>query len=369
MGKKNLKPYFFLSKKSLPKGTRIIDAFQRSLEELFFIENPKFKKEMPENKKILAQYLKKTRIKGIWIYFPWRKTSVFTVPENIFFTLRTARNHDIITQKEQLAFRNSSIGIVGLSVGSVVLSSLVANGGPKNIRLADFDEIEITNLNRMRGTVLDIGKKKTEVAAINVWELDPFARLDIWIQGVTQDNLKEFITKKPKLDLFIDTMDSLDLKILARLICRDLKIPVIMITENGDNSIIDVERYDLFGKNLQLFHGRIADLDIKDFKNLDYKQWLKLAAKIVGAEFLTTRMQESILKLGKSIASVPQLSTSVAIGGAGSTAIIRRILNKQPLESGRYLINVDEKIIPFYNSPKEIKKREQKTKTFINLLR
>jgi hypothetical protein len=367
MGKINLKPYFFLSKKSLPKGTQIIDAFQRSLEELFFIENPRFKKEMPENKKVLAQYLKKTKIKGVWIYFPWRKASVFTVPENIFFTLRTARNHDIITEKEQLAFRNSSIGIVGLSVGSVILSALVANGGPKNIRLADFDEVEITNLNRMKGTVLDIGKNKTEVAAINVWELDPFAQLDLWKKGVSQGDLKQFLTKKPKLDLFIDTMDSLDLKILARLICRDLKIPVVMITENGDNSIIDVERYDL-EKNLQLFHGRIGKVSMNDFKNLDYRQWLKLAAKIVGAAFLTPRMQESILKLGKTIASVPQLSTSVAIGGASSTAIIRRILNRQPLASGRYLINVDEKIVPFYNSLNEIKKRKQKTKIFLNLL-
>jgi hypothetical protein len=368
MDKKELRPYFMSSKKDLPKGVHIIDAFDRSLIELFYIQNPQFKKEMPEGKKFLLEYLKKNKIKGTWIYLPWRKTAIYTVPENIFFLLRTARNRDIITREEQTLFRNSSIGIVGLSVGSVVLSSLVQNGGPKNIRLADFDDIEITNLNRMKGTVLDIGKNKAQVAAQNVWEIDPFAKLDLWEKGVNRTNLEKFITKHPKLDIFVDTMDSLDLKILSRLICKKHKMPVIMITENGDNSIIDVERYDL-EPNLELFHGRIGKMNIEDYKNLDYREWLKLAAQIVGAEFLSPRMQESILKLGKSISSVPQLSTSVSIGGASATVIIRRILNRQPLSTGRYLINVDEKIIPLYNSKKEIKKRAQKTKIFVNLLK
>ena len=137
-----------------------------------------------------------------------------------------------------------------------------------------------------------------------------------------------------------------------------------MITENADNSILDVERYDT-DKDLQPFHGRIGKVKISDFKNLNYQQWLRLAAQIVGSDYLAPRMQQSILKLGRSIASVPQLSTSVSIGGASATAVIRRIVNKQPLKSGRYLINLDREIIPGYDSAKEIKKRNLLTNEFL----
>ena len=364
MGKKIVKPDFFSSKDNLPKGISLIDAFTRSLSELFFIDNPKYKKEMPESKKLLDNYLKKSKVKGVWIYFSWRKAAVYTLPESLYFRLRTARNREIITEKEQTQFRRGFVGIVGLSVGSVLLSSLVSNGGPKNFRLADFDEIEVTNLNRMKATVLDIGRLKTDVAAANVWELDPFANLDLWSQGVNKKNLEKFILGKPKLHLFVDAMDSLDLKILARFICKKHKIPVIMITENGDNSILDVERYDK-DKNLLPFQGRIGNARLSDFKNLNYKEWLRLASKIVGAEFLSPEMQSSILKLGRSIASVPQLSTSVSVGGAGAAKIIRRILCGKPMPTGRYLINLDEKIIPGYRSNKQKLSRSKLTKKFI----
>lgn len=366
MGKK-IKPLFFKTKSDLPKNTLLINTYERSLEELFYIENPRYKKEMPESKKELLKYLSKNKVKALWIYFPWKKIAVFTVPESIFFKLRTARNKDVIDLKEQSNFRSSTVGIVGLSVGSVLLSALVANGGPKNIRLADFDDIEISNLNRMKGTVLDIGKNKAEVAALNTWELDPFAKIDIWDKGVNKNSLEKFIIGKNKLNIFVDTMDSLDLKILARFLCKKHKVPVVMITENADNSIIDVERYDI-DKNLSIFNGRLGKLKMEDFKNLNYSQWLRLASQIVGPEFLSSKMQESILKLGKTVASVPQLSTSVSIGGATATVVIRRILNKNLMPSGRYLINVDEKIIPNFNSKTEILRRKKQTELFIKSL-
>lgn len=357
-------PIIYINKNNLPKNIKIIEAFDRSLEEFFFIEHPQFKKEQPESKKYLEEFKKSNKIKGVWIYFPWDKKAVHTVPEEIYFKLRTARNRNIITEDEQRNFRNLKIGIVGLSVGSVVLSSLVYNGGPKIFKLADFDEVEITNLNRMKGDIEDVGKNKTIVAAQKVWRLDPFAKLFLWSDGINDKNIEKFIVGKPKLDIFIDTMDSLDLKIKARFICKENKIPVLMITENGDNSILDIERYDL-DKNIPIFHGRLGKVRQKDFKSLSYKDWLKLAAKIVGAEYLTEKMQNSLLQLGKTVAAVPQLTTSVNIGGAAITYAVRRIANKEKMPSGRYIINLEEKLIVGYNSEKEQQKRYEKTANFI----
>jgi len=73
--------------------------------------------------------------------------------------LRTARNKNFITAAEQKRYRNLKIGIMGMSVGSNVIWPLVASGGPKFLRIADADTIEISNLNRMLAPILEnVGK-------------------------------------------------------------------------------------------------------------------------------------------------------------------------------------------------------------------
>jgi len=342
-----------------------IEAFEPSLKELFFIRNPHWKKEMADAQKALAEFLNHHGLNDIWIYFPWSDTLVHTVPEDIYFVLRTARNRNIISEAEQTNYRNISVGIAGLSVGSAILSALVISGGPKRLKLADFDEIEISNLNRIRASLLDVGMNKTTVAARNLWEIDPFAELTLFDSGVSRKTIKDFILTNPRLDVFMDEMDSLDLKIMSRLVCREEKIPVLMATDNGDSIILDIERFDQEPKR-PLFHGLIGDMDADDLKNLAYKDWLKLATKIVGPEYLTERMQDSLLEIGKSLPAVPQLGTSAAVAGSAIAYAIRRIANRQDLPSGRYTVGFEEKLIPHYNDPDAVEKRREKTNKFIS---
>lgn len=340
-----------------------IDAFSGAIEELFFINNPKYKKKDQEVSELFSNFIANTDIKPVFIYYPWKFLLVKTVPEDIYFELRTARNRYIIDNQEQQAYRNSRIGIAGLSVGSAVLSSIVSSGGCKRIKIADFDVAEITNLNRMRAKLTDIGENKTYIAAREVWELDPYSELELWDQGINKDTIDDFI-KKPKVDVFIDEMDSLDLKISARFVCKEAGIPVLMATDNGDGIILDVERYDI-DENQQIFNGLLGDVTPKDFENLDYKMWLQLATKIVGPFYLTERMQDSLSSIGKSIPSVPQLGTTANIAGAAISYSLRRILNNLDLPSGRYIVSLEEKILPGYMNETSIKNREDKTKLFI----
>jgi len=277
--------------------------------------------------------------------------------------LRTARNRFILTEEEQTTYRNSHIAIAGLSVGSAILSSVVVSGGSKNIKIADFDTAEITNLNRMRAKLIHIGQNKTHIAAHEVWELDPYTELSLWDKGITKETLADFLLN-PRVDVFVDEMDSLDLKIAARFICREAKIPVLMATDNGDGVLLDVERYDL-DSTQPIFHGLLGDVEPKDFENLDYKMWLQLATKIVGPSYLTERMQESLSLIGKKIPSVPQLGTTANIAGAAVSYALRRILTKQDIPSGRYVVSLEEKIVPQYMSEQSILGREEKTKKFI----
>ena len=350
-------PLIVKEKKFLPRGVKILEAFDRAHRELFFVTHPNFKSGQPAAEAACQQFLKKSRPAEVWIYYPWRKLAVHTVGEKFYFQLRTARNRQVITAEEQENYRRCRVGIAGLSVGSGILSILVQSGGPQTLKIADFDEIEITNLNRLRAKLTDVGENKTWVAARDVWELDPFADLHLWDNGLNRENIEKFISGRPKLDIFIDEMDDLGMKIMARDFCRQRGIPVMMATDNGDGAILDVERFDQEPAR-PFFHGLIRSYALEELAGLNYRQWLKLATEIVGPQYLTERMQESILEIGKSVAGVPQLGTAASVAGAGTALAVRMIANGQPLPSGRYLLGLEEKIIPDYQS-KKLKQRRQ----------
>lgn len=360
------KPTILASDKNIPAGAAIIDAFENSLKELFFIRNPQYRKGMSEVEKPLAGFIADFKGKEIWIHYPWRNIAVKCIPEEPYFELRTARNRNIITKEEQENYRRISAGIAGLSVGSGVLDALVVSGGPKALKIADFDVVEASNLNRIKAKLTDVGENKIEVAARGVWELDPFADLCLYDSGVNAGNLEEFIIGSPKLNIFIDEMDSIDIKIAARLICKKAGIPVLMATDNGDAVILDVERFDLEPER-QLFHGLIGDIKPEEARKLPLKEWIKLAGRMIGPEYLPKRMQESVLEIGKTIAGVPQLGATAMMAGSAISFAVRRISNEQEMPSGRYVISLEEKLIPKYTDELVVKQREAENKKFTKI--
>lgn len=406
-----MKPIIYINEKdieSLDGNPKIIDGYTSALRELFGVRNPQWKNgsagSPQEAIEAREEFIKSLVIEPIWIYYPERNAILKTVPEDIYFELRTSRNRNIITLDEQEKYRNTIVGIAGLSVGSAVVAALTMSGGPKRMKIADFDELELTNLNRLRATALDLGQNKTYIAARGVWELDPFAELTLFDKGLTAENISDFVLG---LNVFVDEMDSIGLKILSRLVAREARIPVLMATDNGDSVILDVERFDLEPERA-LFHGLLAEEEIRQFipaemkidemrgmseeqteqyedsiakehrsseqsrsqfssspDPKDYKTWLTLATKIVSAEYLTERMQDSIASIGKVIPAVPQLGTTASIAGAAIAYAVRRIANGYDLPSGRYALGCEEKLIPNYMSEEAKHKREEKTKDFL----
>lgn len=360
----DLKPVIFQKKEEVPPGATIIEAFEGAIRELFYVENPKYKgKKTPEVELEISSFLEKFAKKDSWIYYPAVKAAVHTVNEDLYFKLRTTRNRNIITAEEQKKYRDVKVGVAGLSVGSAAISALVMSGGPKVIKISDFDVIEISNLNRIKASLLDVGKNKISVAAEGIWALDPFAELHLYSEGINRENIKDFILGEPKLDIMVDEMDSLDIKVLIRFICKENKIPVLMATDNGDGVILDIERFDL-EPDREIFHGLIGNIHEEELNNLDFRKWLSLATKIVGPEYLTERMQDSLLEIGKSVSAVPQLGPTASLAGAAIAFSVRQIANKSDLPSGRYLFGLEEELIPKYNEPDSVEKRKMKANQF-----
>jgi len=100
-----------------------------------------------------------------WVYFPWRRAAVHLLALPHFDLLRLDRNRNKITLEEQHRFRKVGVAVVGLSVGHAIAYTLALEGLCGRLTLADFDEIELSNLNRIPASILDLGLNKAIVAA------------------------------------------------------------------------------------------------------------------------------------------------------------------------------------------------------------
>jgi tRNA threonylcarbamoyladenosine dehydratase len=352
-------PAFFSSEQDLPEGVIRIDLIPQAKEELFFIENPALRKGMPGAAEQLAEYLARDS-ESTWVVYPWLSRALRIPDEATYFKLRTARNRNLITDAEQAAYRKATVGIAGLSVGSAALSALVATGGPKKIKLADPDTIDITNLNRIQATLADVGQNKTHIAAQNAWELDPFLDLEIHPEGVTKESLPEFLGG---LTVFIDEMDAIALKVEARMRAKDLKVPVVMATDNGDSAILDVERFDLEPER-PIFHGRI-EIKPEELADMTRDQFVRLANRIIDPKNFTPRQQDSLMQIGTHLSGVAQLYTAASVSGAAVALAVRRIASGQEMPSGRYIISLEEAIEPGYKDETQRAERHRGTERFI----
>jgi hypothetical protein len=332
-------PAFFSTEKELPAGIRTLDTYNAALRELFFIEHPKVQKKDASDGQI-ATFVSSVKDAAVWVYYPWRQLAVKIPSEDIYFRLRTARNRDLITEEEQRRYRASTVGVAGLSVGSAALASLVGTGGPKTVKLADPDTIELTNLNRMRAALPDMGANKSHVAARAVWELDPFADIRLHPQGLSADTLDDFLGGEPALDVFVDEMDDIALKFEVRLRCRKHGIPVVMATDNGDGAIVDIERFDL-ERDRPIFHGRV-EMPEEAIRRGDRAQFVELANRIIDPSFFTVRQLSSLQSIGRRLSGVPQLSTAASIAGAAVAYAVRLITTGGDLPSGRYVLSCEE---------------------------
>ncbi|MDP2926609.1 MAG: ThiF family adenylyltransferase [bacterium] len=323
-------------------GLVVIDRLRTQIEELFLLRNPKLRfagnEERQKGLKIFLAELPAVKA-GVWVYFPWQNQLVTFLKEPLHQELRTARNVYLISKKEQKKFYRARIGILGLSIGSQAALTLTMTGGAKYLKLADPDEISGSNLNRIRSPFSDLGVNKAVAVARQILGINPYSRFRVYPKGLTEQNLNEFLLK-PKLDLLIEEMDNLYLKIKLREKAREARIPVIMATDNGDNIIIDVERYDL-NPHYSILHGRLGKLKADDLKNINPTELSKITARIAGAEIATLRMIESVAEVGKTIYSWPQLGNAATLCGGVLTYVARKIILGEKIKEGRIDFNAD----------------------------
>ncbi len=271
-----------------------------------------------------------------WVYYPWRRAVVRLLASRPFSALRLDRNRNKLTIAEQSRLRSLCVGVVGLSTGHTIAHVLAMEGLVGEIRLADFDTLELSNLNRVPASVLDLGINKAVVAARRIAEIDPYLTVTVNTEGVTAENLGAFLDG---LDVVVEECDSLDMKFLVREAARDRRIPVIM--ETSDRGVLDVERFDL-DPDRPIFHGLLGDMDSSRLAGLTTAQKAPFVVRLIGPREASSRGAASLLEVGQTITGWPQLASEVTLGSATVAAAVRRIGLGRELPSGRMRFDVEE---------------------------
>lgn len=118
------------------------------------------------------------------------------------------------SEQEQRArqekLRDAVIGVVGTGgIGGAVALRLVRMGA-RNLKLADPDHFDLTNVQRQVGAARDtIGRNKAEVVAEMAYNLTGDVNIDVYEEGITPDSATEFVAG---CDYVMDQMEFFQIK-------------------------------------------------------------------------------------------------------------------------------------------------------------
>lgn len=330
-------------------GVEVFDTIDAQLRDLVKTRNPGSRMSAEEIERAVAAHLdgRDRRSYGAWVYYPWSRRLVHLLDEAEFAELRTNRNRNKITAAEQAEIARKRIGIVGLSVGQTTAITLALERCFGELRLADFDHLDLSNLNRLRTGVHNLGLAKAYQTARDIAEIDPYLRVRCFPEGLHGDDYSGFLTEGGKLDLVIEECDSIDVKIRVRQQARRHGIPVVMDT--GDRGMLDIERFDL-EPDRPVFHGLIGNPDPARLAGLTTEEKVPYVLKIIGKDTMSHRLRASLLEVEATLSSWPQLASAVHLGAALAADVSRRILLGGCRASGRFYADVNT-IVPEETSP------------------
>ena len=321
---------------------QVFDSIHGQIRELLRIRDPVRRWEPEDMERAVERQLGPpgSVTYGVWVYYPWSRRLVHLLDEREFTQVRTSRNLYKITCEEQERLDRQRIGVIGLSVGQSIAVTIAMERSCGELRLADFDRLDLSNLNRLRSAASDLGVNKTIIAARTIAEFDPFLPVTCFVDGITEDNIDRFLLENGKLSVLVEECDGLDIKILARQRARQYGIPVVMDT--NDRGMLDVECFDL-EPDRPLFHGLLGqELDHRMLRGLSTEDKVPFVARILGIDTLSKRLKASLIEVEQSICTWPQLASHVALGGALAAETCRRIELDQFRGSGRYYVDLEE---------------------------
>lgn len=346
--------------------SEVIDNYDEQLAELFVSQNAQIYRanlEVKRNssKEYIDQHYGTTAPwkHGSWVYYPWTQKLIHVLEKDLFWELRTIRNRDYIDADDQASYRRIKVGSAGMSVGSSGALALVLQGGSERLKIADGAVISGSNLNRILTGIQNVGQNKAVTIARQLYDMNPYIQLHVMSNPLTVRTIDEFFEKPWKLDVVIDEIDDIVMKIRLRVEAKKRKIPVLMATDLGDDVMLDVERFDLT-PDAPLFHGIIPNIEnLLDNTDINPAMFIRYSSEIIGIENMPIKLQRSAMKIGSSLPAPPQLGGATMFAGSILSYAVRQLATKGRLKSGRHLLSPERQLLEGANSFAERRKHRR----------
>jgi len=257
------------------------------------------------------------------------------------------------------------VGFVGMSVGGNLLEGWLREARPRRVKIADPDWVELTNFNRgermsLRHAVAprsarfdptnpyDVPRvSKAEYIAYEQQLVDPYLDVDVYKEGINRENLDRFFDGgdgEPAIDLLVEEMDNLDLKILVRHAARARGIDVVMLSDFGHQAHL---WWNPFHERADAPIGYGADdatlmAALAAAKTGDRTKVFEFVAALCGADFAGDQFGAWMRGEGEQpTGSLPQSgATAMASGAIGGKEIALRILGHRVPGTGRVVYDL-----------------------------
>lgn len=258
---------------------------------------------------------------GCRVFLPWEGRVFHLLDEEEYLAVVTDRNRDKITSEEQQRLRGMCVGVVGLSVGGEAAVTVAQEHLCGHLVVADFDTLDLSNLNRLGAGFDELGLNKAVLVARRIARLDPYLRVSVLSQGVSEDNLDGFLDG---LDLLLEECDDLSLKheIRVRAMARGLNV----VFAGDERGFLSVEPY---GKHpdLRPFHGRVMEPQGgRESYPTTEAFWMALAEWLGGWDAISQRSRDSLRQVGETLSGYPQLASEARYAAGQVGHVARRLL-------------------------------------------
>ena len=100
-------------------------------------------------------------------------------------------------EEMQTKLRNARVAVAGLGGLGSNIAVMLARSGIGELLLVDFDTVDVTNLNRQRYLIPQLGKPKAEALPERLYQINPYLTYRSVCIKVTPDNVKELFSEYP----------------------------------------------------------------------------------------------------------------------------------------------------------------------------
>lgn len=144
-----------------------------------------------------------------------------------------SRTKLLIGERGLACLQKSRVIVFGVGgVGSYAVEAL-ARTGIGNLVLVDFDQIEITNINRQLPALLStIGDYKVDLLRTRIKEINPEAQVTVFKSKVTPDNVQKFFSGE--ISYVLEAIDQVSAKAAIIETAFHLGIPIISAMGMGN---------------------------------------------------------------------------------------------------------------------------------------